>query len=149
MVAERWDRFYGADDELDTPQLLNAEEGEIGTWGPAISIATLCLAAIFLFSALFLNGCAAVYTFEQGDTAGVYLGSIPPSSNVATIDMTVVGIDLDAARNSVTVGYKRGRVTSIPAAEPPLSFPTLNSSTTIKTGLGIGATIEDSLEVNK
>jgi hypothetical protein len=87
----------------------------------------LVLAALCVLS----SGCAVTYTLPNGGELGAYTG-LAPSDEVQTVDMSVVGISVDATRQSLDIGYKKIRQTRIPAFDRPSLIPSVLFSTTVE-----------------
>lgn len=81
--------------------------------------------------ALVVSGCAVTYTLPgEGGTVGAYTG-LAPSDEVQTVDMAVIGISIDATRQSLDIGYKKIRQTRIPAFDKPSLVPSVLFTTTV------------------
>ena len=98
---------------------------------------------IALVVCLVVAGCAVTYTLPNGAELGAYTG-LAPSDEVQTVDMSVIGISVDATRQSLDIGYKKIRQTRIPAFDRPSLVPSVLFSTTVESG---GVT--DKLEVRE
>lgn len=85
------------------------------------------------------TGCAIT-------ASGIYPG-LAPGDEVQTIDVTVIGISLDATRDSLDIGYKKLRLTRVPSFEEPVLIPSVEATTTAETSIHGGTTITDRLEV--
>jgi len=108
------------------------------------STSNVAIGLLVLLLALAASGCALTYTSEGGAAVGLYPG-LAPSDEVQTLDVTIVGISIDATREAIDLGYKRMQMTRIPGYEEPTFVPTV--STTTSTGAG-AAQVEQKLEVN-
>ena len=92
---------------------------------------TSVLPAILLVGAgTLLSGCALTYTTPAGATVGAYTG-LAPGDELQTLDATVIGISVDATRQSLDIGYKKLRMTRIPTYEEPAVVPSVLFTTTV------------------
>lgn len=98
--------------------------------------------------AILLEGCALTHTTASGESFGLYPGLAPAEDTIQTIDFTVVGVSIDATRQSLDVGYKAGRITSIPVrCEAAPGVPGVTSAKSVSGSLTGGTTITDTLTV--
>ena len=92
--------------------------------------------ALAIFGGLMLGiiaalpGCAVTYTLPNGAVLGAYTG-LAPGDELQTIDMSVIGISVDATRQSLDIGYKKIRQTRIPAFDRPSLVPSVLFSTSV------------------
>jgi hypothetical protein len=85
---------------------------------------------LLVLACLVLSGCAVTYTLPNGGELGAYTG-LAPSDEVQTVDMSVIGISVDATRQSLDIGYKKIRQTRVPAFDKPSLVPSVLFSTTV------------------
>ena len=85
----------------------------------------------FALACVLLSGCAVTYTLPSGASLGAYTG-LAPSDEVQTVDMSVIGISVDATRQSLDIGYKKIRQTRVPAFDKPSLVPSVLFSTTVE-----------------
>jgi hypothetical protein len=110
------------------------------------------LQAVLFFVAVivggsFLTGCAVTYARPGGVSFGIYPGVAPAEDTIQTLDFTVVGVSIDATRESLDIGYKAGRVTSIPTSCKDVTVPSVLSAKSVSGSLTGGTTISDTLTV--
>ena len=113
--------------------------------------------------ALTVAGCGLTVMHADGSNWALHPGMVPQKNTVQTMDFTVVGIEIDAAREALTVGYKAGRITLTPVAmcaenpaegtetlrcsEVEWSVPRVESTKTVESSLRGGTRITDTLNI--
>lgn len=98
-------------------------------------------------AAVLLSGCAITYARPGGVSLGVYPGLAPNAGTIQTLDFTIVGVSIDATRESLDIGYKAGRVTSIPTSCKEVTVPSVLSTKSVTGSFAGGTTINDTLSV--
>ena len=101
---------------------------------------------IALLLALFVSGCALTHTTPDGHVYGVYPG-LAPSDEVQTGEVTIIGVSVDAARDSIDIGYKKIRMTRVPAFDKPALVPSVTTTTSVNSSFG--TSITDTLKVGE
>lgn len=80
--------------------------------------------------------------------AAFFYGCTFAPNTIREADATVVGIDIAVAQyGSLTVGYKSGRVVSVPTSVDGAGSPSVKSEKRVTSSLREGATITDSLNI--
>ena len=91
-----------------------------------------------------LCGCAVTLSDEAGVRAAGFFTGLAPSDEVQTLDVSVIGLSVDATRQSFDLGYKKYRMTRIPAFDRPSLVPSVLFTTTVG-----DAAVTDTLKVGE
>jgi len=109
--------------------------------------------AALLAVLVLAHGCGFALVRPDGTGFTLSPGLVAQKDTIQTIDFTIVGIEIDVTREAMTVGYKAGRITSVPVScrtkDGRVGVPSLKSTKSVESSFSGGTRITDTLNMGE